>query len=222
MNENLFVELEEVKEPGFFEKNAITIAIVIANLLVILGEFRVYDFVLRMTRDTPLAVISVLTVGLPFLLYEILWKQRNANKEQRSLAMWLGFVTLLVTMIIGVTDYIIAGSGLQLARNIAVGGVALMLSVHTFALLRYVYIDDTIRAMWNDAIEESKLKRELRENVRAKQRLVERRKIVAEEKAMADEFGEENVKRQKAAIRGVKYTQPVRSVGHDEENPTNR
>lgn len=218
---SLFPEKKEVIEVGWWEKNAVNIAAFVFNLFVVVGEWRVYDFVRRATASIALSVLAVLTVGLPFLLYELLWKQRMANKKQRKLSFSMALGSLCVTAIVGALDYIFVSVDVSpAAESIALGAIALMLTAHTFALLYYVYNDDTIRAMWNAAKEEAETKKELADLERVDNLLKKRQEIADKRKAVDKKYEPANVDKQLAALHG----ETVNTENKDEQegNFTNR
>lgn len=156
-SDNLF--RDEANTPSWLERNGLVLAVICANAFIVAGEWRVYDLALRVTHDYVLAWISALTVGLPFIIYEVLWKRRFNNDAQTQLAGVAGGVTLALTGILGVWDYY-AANAMKLPPSIVTGAIALALSGHVFALLRYILLDDHIKAVRITSREEARIEHE--------------------------------------------------------------
>lgn len=180
-------------KPSWFEKNAVGVAYWVANTLIVVGEFRVYDFVYRSTGSVGLSVLAVLTVGIPFLLWEVLWKQRLANKTQTNLSFFMGLFTLLIAVTVGVADYVVAGVGGQTlaekAQPLLLGVVAVMLSLHAVALLAYFLVDDNIKATRFQAREEARTRMLANDLERANALLAKKQEYLKRKTALQDLYG---------------------------------
>jgi hypothetical protein len=158
-SDNLF--RDETNTPSWLERNGLVLAVIAANVFIVIGEWRVYDLALRVTHSLQLAWVSAGTVGLPFLLYETLWKRRFNNEAQMKLVTVAGGVTLALTGILGIWDYFAANAS-HLPPSFVTGAIAAALSGHVFVLLRYILLDETIKALRITSREEARIDHEIK------------------------------------------------------------
>ena len=183
------------------------IAIVAGNLLLLAGEYRVFDFAYKNTGEVWKAWFAVLATYFPFLLWEILVQHSKTNGVMRALA-WAGIVISFgLGVMIGVADFVTV-NGQTPNAEVQLAALAVSLSLHAVFFLAYFYSHPDIKA------------HRLVAQALARQQLAEASAQVAEsilksarsrlelERRIASEYGYENLRRAIAEIEGRPYSAP--------------
>jgi hypothetical protein len=184
-----------------------TLAFIAGNLLLAIGEYRVYDFALQNTGEVWKAWFSVSATFFPFILWEVAVQHAKASGMMRGLA-WLGIsLSLFLGVLVGTADFMVINGQATNAEGL-LGLLAVSLSVHAILFLAYFYSHPDIKA------------HRLTAQAIARQQLAEASASVAEsilksartrlelERRIAEEYGYENLRRAIAEIEGRPYHAP--------------
>jgi hypothetical protein len=187
-----------------------TLAFIAGNLLLAIGEYRVYDFALQNTGEVWKAWFSVSATFFPFVLWEVAVQHAKASGIMRAIA-WLGIsISLLLGVLIGMADFMVTNGRVANAEGL-LGFLAVSLSIHAILFLAYFYSHPDIKA------------HRLTAQAIAKQQLAESSASVAEnilksartrlelERRIAAEYGYENLRRAIAEIEGRPYHAPKKT-----------
>ncbi len=183
------------------------IAIVAGNLLLMAGEYRVYDFAYASTGETWKAWFAVLSTFLPFLLWEILVQHSKANGIMRAVA-WIGIVLSLgLGVLIGVADFMTVNGQPPNAEPF-LAALAVSLSLHAVFFLVYFYSHPDIRS--HRLVAQAIARQQLAEASAgvAESILKSARNRLELERRIASEYGYENLRRAIAEIEGRPYHAP--------------
>lgn len=187
---------------GLFPNNAVAIAVLFADAVVLFAEYRVWDFGMTVTEGDPYKALGfVLISAVPFYLGQVFWLYPRAVTIQKAIA--LGFIAggLYASYVFGLAD---------LSRDYNVPEIGKMLQKATVAYiiagLIYVWQDPSIKAHRAKAVAHAavELERELQGLTRSM--LQEWRETKNMERETIDLFDgdEEAVIAQLQALRGKK------------------
>jgi hypothetical protein len=183
-----------------FPNNAVAIAFLVVDLLVLVAEYRVLDVAMRITNnDIYKSIGFVLVSAIPFYLSQILWLYPNASTIQRVIAVVMGAIALYTSAVFGLADL-----SLTYDVNKIVSMVVNLTVFYIVILLLYVLVDSGIRAKRMEAEARAKAAHQRKVNEITRSILADLRKSLAEENALRDEFGEDAVREQIERLRGVK------------------
>jgi hypothetical protein len=204
-----------------FPSYAVGLAIVFVDLLVLVAEYRVWDFGYKITGDGYKAIGFVLVSAVPFYLGQVLWLYPRATFFQKAIA--VGFVGMSLY-----TSYQFGAADLTLKYDTdSIFNFMLQLFVgYVIATLIYIVIDPTIkknRAVIN-AKDNAKFEDELQ--VAARMVLASIKKTMETQRGIAKDFGESETITALELVRGKKpdakqqqVTQQVRSYASETEVP---
>lgn len=209
---------------GVFPNMAIPIAIMFVDVLVMVSEYRVWQFGYYVTGDEILAIGFVLVSAVPFLLGQLFWLYPRATFFQKVIS--IGFICLSL--------YTSANFGLaDLTKEYNIENVFTFLvqltAAYTVATLIYIVIDPTIKAnrMKKKAEDAARFERE--KQVIARAVLTNLRDTLNLKRDLESEFGSDEVSQALSQLNGKKKTdqprqpsqQPMRSFASDtkEVNP---
>lgn len=183
-----------------FPSNAVAIAVIFVDLLVLAAEYRVWDIGYQITDDPLKAIGFVLISAVPFYLGQIFWLYPVANGIQKLIAVVMVAASLYTSWIFGTAD-------LSRSYDVAalVGIVVNLTAIYILLILGYILIDDGIKAnrMKKQAEGAAKREREYQQIARSVLReLAETQKL---QKETESEFGDSAlVQSQLDRIRGKK------------------
>jgi hypothetical protein len=122
---------------GLFPTNAIAIAVLFVDAIVLVAEYRVYDFGMKLTNDPWKAMGFVLISALPFYLGQVFWLYPRAGTVQKMIA--IGFIAggLFASYTFGLAD---------LSQQYDILGISKLLQKATI-----VYIVAGLIYVWQDA-----------------------------------------------------------------------
>jgi hypothetical protein len=124
-----------------FPNHSVAIAVIFIDLIVAVGEYRVWDVGYKMTSDPFKAIGFVLVSAVPFYLGQLFWMYSTANGLQKWIAAGMVASSLYTSWIFGTAD---------LSREYDVDKIVQMVMNMTagyiVAALVYVVRDDGISA----------------------------------------------------------------------------
>ena len=203
-------DLEKTSFIDSIKENAHTIAFAAGNLLLVAGEYRVYDFTYSNTGEVWKGVFAVFASFVPFLLWEIAVQHAKATGGMRAIA-WIGMtLSFGLGALVGIADFITIGDQSPNAEGL-LGIIAGGLSIHAVLFLAYFYSHPDIKAkrLVTQAIAKQHLANssaEVAENL-----LTSARNRLELERRIADEYGYENLRRAIAEIEGRSYSRPKKT-----------
>ncbi len=126
---------------GLFPNNAIAIAVLFVDLVVLAAEYRVWDVGYKMTEDPLKAIGFVLVSAVPFYLGQIFWLYPVANFLQKSIAVGMVASALYTSWVFGTAD-------LSQSYNIPAIAqfVTNLTAFYIVAVLGYILLDNGIKA----------------------------------------------------------------------------
>lgn len=183
-----------------FPSNAVAIAVLFVDLVVMAAEYRVWDIGYKMTGDPLKAVGFVLVSAVPFYLGQIFWLYPVANFMQKWISGGMVASALYTSWIFGTADLSQSYDMPALAQM-----VTNLTALYIVAGLGYILLDDSIKAhrMKKQAQGAAKQEKEYQQITRDVLReLAETQKLQRETEK---EFGDaELVQAQLSRIRGKK------------------
>jgi hypothetical protein len=182
-----------------FPSYAVALAIIFVDLLVLVAEYRVWDFGYKITGDGYKAVGFVLVSAVPFYLGQVFWLYPRATFPQKLIA--VGFVLMSLY-----TSYQFGAADLTLQYDtVYIFNFMLKLFVgYVLATLVYIVIDPTIkknRAVIN-AKDNAKFEDELQ--IAARMVLASIKKTMDTQKSIAQDFGQAETDTALELVRGKK------------------
>lgn len=193
---------------GLFPNNAIAIAVLFVDLIVLVAEYRVFDFGFTITGgDYYKALGFVLISALPFYLGQVFWLYPRAVNIQKVIA--IGFIVggLYASYVFGLAD---------LTQQYNVPEISKLLQkatiVYIVAGLIYVWQDSGIKAHRAKAVAHAAVEQERELQAMTRSMLAEWQETKRMEKETIDLFGDEDaVIAQLQALRGKKDKQNASS-----------
>lgn len=189
------------------KKHSPTIAFFAGNALLLLGEFRVYDYVHTLTGEPWKAWYAVGASFLPFVIWELAVQHDKATTLMRTFA-WVGIVISLgMGIAVGVADFVMV-DGASASGETLMPLLALGLSAHALLLLGYFYShpDQKVKRLMAQAIGRESIA--LMNAKIAKSILTAARQRLSQERSIASEFGEEELAKVLANLTGETYEAP--------------
>jgi hypothetical protein len=187
---------------GLFPNNAIAIAVIFVDLVVLVAEYRVFDVGMKITNNDWLKAIGfVLVSAVPFYIGQIFWLYPRAGGMQKTIAVGMVIGGLYTSAVFGLAD-------LSLNYDVAVlvGLVVRLTVAYIVAVLWYILVDEGISAhrAKAQARAAAELERELQ--ILTRDMLNEWKQTQELEKETIDLFGgdEQAVIAQLNALRGKK------------------
>ena len=188
---------------GVFPNMAIPIAILFVDILVMVSEYRVWQFGYYVTGDEILAIGFVLVSAVPFLLGQLFWLYPRATFWQKAIA--IGFIALSL--------YTSANFGLaDLTKEYNPDDVFMFLvqltAVYIVSTLIYIVTDKTIQAnrMKKKAEDAARFEREKQGIARSV--LTNLRETLNLKRELEAEFGRDEVAQALNQLNGKKKEKP--------------
>ena len=185
---------------GLFPNNAIAIAVIFVDLVVLVAEYRVFDVGMKITNGDIFKTLGfVLVSAVPFYLGQLFWLYPRAGGIQKTIAVGMVCGGLYTSAVFGLAD-------LTAEYNIVslVGMVIRLTVVYIVAVLGYILVDDGIKA--HRAKSQAKAAAELEREFQllTRQMLAEWKQTMELEKETIDLFDgdEDAVIEQLKALRG--------------------
>lgn len=168
--------------------NAVAIALVVVDLLVLVAEYRVWDIGIVLTQSPIKAMGFVLISAIPFYLAQVLWLYPRANALQRSIAIVMGALALWTSAQFGLAD-------LTLQYDMAkIYKMVIYLTVfYVVVLLVYVVFDDAVKLRRMVITTKDRAAFQGVINKSMQDVLAGLRQKLEEEKKLREEFGDEAV-----------------------------
>ena len=184
---------------AIFPSSAIAIALLVVDVLVLVAEYRVWDFAMYLTKDPIKAAGFVLVSGFPFYLAQVLWLYPRATWIQQMVALAIGCTSLYTSAVYGLADL----SRDYDAKEIFTFIVELS-AMYTIVLLVYVLNDKGVKA-WRMKVKARAAADEAGEmNAITRAVLEDLKKSLEQEKLLEAEFGRDAVQAQLNRLRGNK------------------
>lgn len=198
-----------------FPSYSVGLAILFVDLLVLVAEYRVWDFGYTVTGDPYKAIGFVLVSAVPFYLGQIFWLYPRAIFWQKAIA--VGFVGTSIY-----TSYQFGAADLTQKYDLTlIFHFMLQLFVgYVIATLVYIVIDPTIkknRAIVN-AKDNAKFEGELQEAARLVLNAL--KQTMATQQDIQKDFGNDATMNALDVVRGKKINQPVRAFPADTKDTT--
>lgn len=214
--------MDEILEhnTGFSEwlkENAPALAVVAGNLLLMAGEYRVFDFVFSTTGEVWKGLFAVLATFVPFVLWEVAWQHPKGTTFMQALAIGGMFISLLLGAGVGVADFIQV-DGRTIDPAFLLGALAISLTVHAVGFLLYFYSHPDIEAERAQAKTEAQIKLAEANAERAQKLLFVSRDVISQRRKLEEEFGADEVKQMLDSLTGKRRTanaQPTRAYAAD-------
>lgn len=195
---------------GLFPNQAVAIAVLFVDLVVLVAEYRVWDVGMKISGDPFKAIGFVLISAVPFYLGQLFWLYPHAGLIQKIIA--LGFVVggLYTSAQFGLADL-----SKQYDVALIVALVIRLTVVYIAAALSYILVDTNIKAWRSIVTAQAAVDQEMRFQTMTRQMLAEWQKTKTLERETIDLFGDEDaVITQLNALRGkgspkVSYAQTV-------------
>ncbi|NCP86763.1 MAG: hypothetical protein CO094_11295 [Anaerolineae bacterium CG_4_9_14_3_um_filter_57_17] len=203
----IFEPIATVDWQETLKNNAPALAFGAGNLLLLAGEYRVYAFAYDATGEIWKGIFAVMSSFLPFLLWEIAVQHKKANGIMRVIS-WVGIViSLTLGVVVGVAEFVTLPGQASVNAEFLLGMLAVSLSAHAVLFLAYYYSHPDMRAKRMMASAQARqeiasLNAEIAESV-----LTSWRERLQMERAIADEFGTENLRRVLDELEGKKHRQ---------------
>lgn len=199
---------------GIFPNYAIAIALLVVDVLVLVAEYRVWDFAMYLTADPYKSVGFVLVSGFPFYLAQVLWLYPRATMLQQLIAVGIGSASLYTSASYGFADLSGTYDRNAIFEFIVQLGVGYILS-----LLVYVLTDKGVRA-WRMKVKARAAADEQREmNEITRSVLTDLRKSLQEEENLKRDFDPEAVQAQLNRLRGKKPQKPKNDNHNQPDQP---
>lgn len=205
--EPLFEASEKTTIMDWLKENAHNIAFATGNLLLAVGEYRVFDFVYLHTGETWKGIFAVLASFFPFVLWEIAVQHAKASGLMRLVA-WSGLLIAFgLGVYIGIADFILPPN-----TNVdgILGLVAFSLSLHAVLFLAFFYAHPDIKAKRLVAQALARQDTALQATEISETVLLAARNRLELERRIAAEYGYENLRRVLAELEGKSYRKPQR------------
>jgi hypothetical protein len=185
---------------GLFPNNAVAIAFLVVDILVLVAEYRVWNVGMTITNGDPYRALGfVLVSALPFYLAQVLWLYPRATGLQRWIAILMGAGGLLTSAQFGLAD-------LSQAYNVGlIVDMVIWLSVgYVVLLLVYVVTDKTVQANRMKAVAHAQAQHQSEINKITRSVLSDLRASLEEEQRLKRDFDPEAVQAQLDRLRGGK------------------
>lgn len=198
---SIFENREGLTGTEWVKENAPQIAFWAGNILLVAGEWRVYDYVYNATGQAWKAVFAVLATFVPFLLWEFGAQHKKNTGGMVACAVVGMVISLGLGVVIGVADYI-AVDGQAINGQAILTALALGLSAQAMLMLAYFYQHPDMvlayvkaRARGQEEIREERARE-------AREMLAQARENMLLERALVKEFGEEDTRRALDRLQG--------------------
>jgi hypothetical protein len=126
---------------NLFPNSAIAIAALFVDLVILIGEYRVYDFAMTVTGDVFKAIGFIAASAVPFYLGQLFWLYPRANGIQRTIAVGMMTGGLYMSISMGFADLTKAYDVTQTISNVVWFSAGCVV-----AAIIYIMRDDGIRA----------------------------------------------------------------------------
>jgi hypothetical protein len=184
---------------SLFPNAAIAIALLVVDVLVLVAEYRVWDFAMTLTGDPLKSIGFVLVSGFPFYLAQVLWLYPRATFIQQTIAVVMGAASLYTSAAYGFADL----SGTY-DRDGIFAFIVQLSAAYTVMLLVYVVTDKGVKA-WRIKVKAKASADEAKEmNEITRSVLSDLRLSLQEEMQLKKDFDPEAVEAQLNRLRGQK------------------
>ena len=205
---------------SIFPNYAVGIAILFVDLLVLVAEYRVWDFGFTVTGNPYKAIGFVLVSAVPFYLGQVFWLYPRATFIQKGISIAFIATSLYTSFQFGAAD---------LTQKYDIN------SIYTFMLeltagyivgtLIYIVIDPTIKANRAKVVAQDNANFEAELQIIARQVLASIKKTMESQKQIAQDFGQAEAENALNMVRGKKMEkgnqQPQRVFANDANQGTN-
>jgi len=197
-----------------FPSYAVGLAIVFVDLLVLVAEYRVWDFGYTVTGDAFKAIGFVLVSAVPFYLGQVFWLYPRATLIQKAIS--IAFIGMSLY-----TSYQFGAADLTQKYDVnSIFGFMLELFVgYVVATLVYIVVDPTIkknRAVIN-AKDNAKFEEELQQA--ARQVLASLKETMATQAGITKDFGKDETITALNLVRGNKPDKQKQDGQHQQPMP---
>ena len=204
---------------SIFPNYAVGIAILFVDLLVLVAEYRVWDFGFTVTGNPYKAIGFVIVSAVPFYLGQVFWLYPRATFIQKGISIAFIATSLYTSFQFGAAD---------LTQKYDIN------SIYTFMLeltagyivgtLIYIVIDPTIKANRAKVVAQDNANFEAELQIIARQVLASIKKTMESQKQIAQDFGQAEAENALNMVRGKKMEkgnqQPQRVFANDAQTPS--
>ena len=184
---------------SIFPNYAVAIAILFVDVLVLVAEYRVFDFGYTVTQNVYKAIGFVLVSAVPFYLGQVFWLYPRATLIQKGIS--ISFIAISLY-----TSYEFGAADLTQKYDLT--------SIYTFLLqltagyivgtLVYIVLDPTIKANRAKTIAQDSANFEAELQVIARQVLASIKQTMETQRGIARDFGESEAANALNLVRGKK------------------
>jgi len=200
-----------------FPNYAVAIAVLFVDVLVLVAEYRVWDFGYAVTGNEYKAIGFVLVSAVPFYLGQVFWLYPRAELLQKGIAIIFIALSLYTSYLFGAADLTkqyneadIFNFMLQLTAGYIIG------------TLVYIVADPTIKANRAKRIAQDKAKLEKELQVIARQVLNDLKETMTTQREIARDFGESEAENAMNMVRGKKSQIVSYANKQQDGNPNSR
>jgi hypothetical protein len=120
---------------GFLPNNAVGIALLVLDIVVLFAEYRVWDVGMEMTQGDALKAVGfILVSGLPFYLGQIMWLYPLANTGQQFIAGLFVVLSVVTSATFGFADLSKSYNVVEISRMVVYLTGAYILGLILYAL----------------------------------------------------------------------------------------
>lgn len=193
--------------------NAVPIAIIVVDLIMLAAEYRVWDIGYQLTGSPYKAIGFVLISAVPFYLAHVLWLYPLANTLQRGISLVMIALSLWTSAQFGFADLT---RQYDLERIYAM--VINLTAFYVIALLVYIISDDTVKLRNMEIVTMARAAFQGRINVTTGVVLSNLRKQLEKEEELRKQFGNKAVENHMRAM-GIKPAAKNVQYNSEENRP---
>jgi hypothetical protein len=193
----------------FIPSSAVAIALVVVDVLAIVGEIRVWDVGMKITGGNVLTSLGFVAVSLvPFYLAQILWLYPLASGWQQFIAVVMAVLALLTSVQFGIADLS------QQYDVVAISNLVVRLWLaYIIMLLLYVVIDANFRLHREKIKAQAKAQHQSNVNAVTAKILKDLELTLQKQRELEERYGEEAVRAH------IDMLTQTRSNNHRQPNP---
>lgn len=198
-----------------FPNHGIAIAVIVLDLLVLLGEYRVFDVAMYITDGNIWKALGFVAVsGVPFYVGQVLWLYPHANGLQKWIAAVVVGTSLYTSWVFGRADLSLsydAAALWQLVPDMSAGYVV--------ALIVYILRDNRIMAWRVKKEQQASVEAEKEYNRMLSDLLTQLDERMTEQNALNEKWGAEAVANQLKALKGERIERTAKSDSAPKSQP---